>query len=140
MNKKERPEGYTTGRPTTYREEYCEKIIQHFEKAIAERDNDNSRFPTFEAFAHSIDVHTDTLQEWRSVHPKFSVAYKRAKQLQQTYWIEGSMESKFNPAFTIFAGKNLFGWRDKHDVDVGGKKDKPLKWQVEIVGSKTEKP
>lgn len=47
-----------------------------------------TRFPTFERFAHNIDVHVDTMIEWtnkedkngRLVHPRFPKPTKGAKQ------------------------------------------------------------
>lgn len=111
------------GRPTKYKPEYCEQIIKYFDvehtKIVGDREIAND-LPTFQEFAHSIDVHVDTLHEWKKVHPDFSEAYKRAQALQEAMWLKNSMKGYYPGSFTIFAGKNMFGWRDKKEVEHSG--------------------
>lgn len=121
------------GRPTKYKPEYCEEIIKFFsaptvsvvledvvtksgEVVTVERSVAN-KLPTFERFCANLSVTTDTLFYWANENREFSVAYKKAKELQKDFWIENSMAGRYNAAFTIFAGKNMFGWRDKVEVE-----------------------
>lgn len=60
------------GRPTKYREEYCEMFVEASRKGH-----------TIEMFADSIDVHKDSLYEWGKVHKDFSDALKRGRQAQE---------------------------------------------------------
>lgn len=53
------------GRPTLYKPEYCQMVIDHMAKG-------NS----FWSFAADINVHFDTLSEWTKAHPEFSEAKK----------------------------------------------------------------
>lgn len=92
-----------------------------------------NRFPTIERFSHSIGVHRDTLQErayskypedyeeislrWELKHPEFSVAYKRATQIQESILVENALQWKYNPQFSMFVAKNRFGRKDKTEVE-----------------------
>ena len=130
------------GRPTKYKPEYCEAIIAYFsieptrtitetttrrDGTITEKEiqiaND---FPTIQRFCFSIDIVVDTLHEWVARYPEFSDAYKRAKELQEALWINNSMKGLYNPAFTIFTGKNIFGWRDKQEIEHSGHIDRGM--------------
>lgn len=136
------------GRKTKYRKIYCKKIIDYFNvsptKTIIETyyyKNGESKekpieianeLPLFSGFAHLIGVNGDTIVEWAEAktkanklkYPEFSAAYKKAKELQESMWTNNSLKGLYNPAFTIFMGKNVFGWRDKQDIDhtSGGEK------------------
>lgn len=109
------------GRPTKYKPKYCEEIIKFFDvehtKIVGDREVGND-LPTFQRYAHSIEVHVDTLHEWKKVYPDFSESYKKAQQLQEAMWLANSMKGLYPGSFTIFAGKNMFGWRDKKEMDV----------------------
>lgn len=49
------------GRPTDYKEEYCQMIIDHMEQGLS-----------FKSFGAIVSVCEDTLFEWVKVHKKFS--------------------------------------------------------------------
>ena len=61
-----------SGRPTKYKEEYCELLIDHMAQGF-----------TFESFAGLVSVNLDTVYNWCTLFPKFSEAKSeaRAKQL-----------------------------------------------------------
>lgn len=123
-----------TGRPTKYHKKYCKAILKYFdiepyrEVPILHKNNKTQEewttyelrandLPSFEGFAHSIGVDADTLLNWRDKYKDFFGAYKKAKNIQIEIWRVNSMQGLYNPAFTIFAGKNMFGWRDKQEID-----------------------
>jgi hypothetical protein len=99
------------GRPTDYLPEYCDDIVNWF------LDESVVPLPLFADYAIKLGVSRETLHEWRRVHPEFSDAYKKAKAIQKARWIKGSLQGKFNPAFTIFFGKNVFKWTDKQEIN-----------------------
>lgn len=107
------------GRPTDYKSEYDQKIIDYFCEELKA-----GNYPSFQMFAHLIDVHVDTLHEWKKVHPSFSESYKKAKGLQEHMLQESGLTNKFNPTITIFCLKNNHGWKDK--VEVSGDKENPV--------------
>ena len=126
---------FKVGRPTKYKPRFCKDIIDYFDqpitkevvsKRIIKKNGEEevetkivpNDLPTMEGFACMVGVHTDTLQEWKHKHKQFSVAYGQAKQMQMNIWQTNSFSGGYNPQFTIFAGKNIFGWRDKSETDI----------------------
>jgi len=121
------------GRPTLYDPKYCQEIIDYFSipatatlkrkitrgKAVIEEEYQAPNpLPLFEDFASSIGVHVDTLQEWKKVHPEFSVAYAHAKQRQKAILIKNGTLGNYQPQFTIFVAKNIAGMSDTQTHDV----------------------
>lgn len=128
------------GRPTKYKEEYCQKIIKFFSRdhtkvlidtvtykngtiKEVEREVANT-LPTFERFAFEIGVNRDTLREWRDRHKMFSASYKRAKGLQKDMIIDLGLRGLYNATFSIFTAKNVTDMRDKGEIDVTSKGEK----------------
>ncbi|MBI5402493.1 MAG: hypothetical protein HY959_03770 [Ignavibacteriae bacterium] len=121
------------GRPTKYKEDYCDDIIKYFDieptRTITERffykNGDEkekeievaNELPTIEGFCRTIKINKSTLHEWVKAHKEFSNAYNVAKDLQVDLWLKNSLKGLYNPTFSIFAGKNMFGWRDKQEFD-----------------------
>jgi len=123
------------GRPTEYKEEYCNQIIQYFKKppfnTIYKREYFQNgelksetpilvanEFPTFQGFADEIDVNIDTLHEWKKIHIKFSEAYTRAKALQEKIWMINGMQNLYNSQFAQFFGKNCLGYKDQQSIEI----------------------
>jgi hypothetical protein len=106
------------GRPTKYKPEYCDKLIEHLKDGLS-----------FEAFAGVIGVNQDSIHEWAKKHPKFSEAKKIGLGFGLLWWEKvgkaamignkspGFDPSKFNATIWIFTMKNRFGWRDKEQID-----------------------
>lgn len=136
--------GKSTGRPTKYRPEYAEKVIE-FGRAGKSLTN----------FAASIEVSRDTLHEWASTRPAFSDAMKKHAQLAESYWETiGSRaatgqplrvkdpetgivtETKVNPTLWIFYMKARFGWKDRVAIE-SAPEDKPTGFG--FVETETEK-
>lgn len=114
------------GRPTDYDPKYCEEIVEFFDQDPYEITQDdkgrmvvNPRpLATKERFAHKIGVHRDTLQEWARVHPAFSVAYKKAEQLQRDALSNGGLLGAYDKTMAIFLLKNNHGMADKVEQKV----------------------
>jgi len=120
------------GRPTKYKPEYCEDIIKYFnvepytenEITVTKKNGETytkkiatpNDLPLICGFAQSIDVCTDTINEWTKIHPEFSDALKKAKDIQQKILVTNGMNGSYNSAFAIFTAKNIMGWRDKQDI------------------------
>ncbi len=107
-----------TGRPTAYKPEYADLLLAYFEK--------NARamtLPHLSKWARTVaGVCHDTAIEWTKVHPEFSEAYKKAKDIQKEVLIEGALTGKFQQTFAIFTAKNITDMRDvqetKNQTDV----------------------
>lgn len=101
------------GRPTKYREEFDEMLIEHMTNGYS-----------FESFAGVIEVNQDTLHEWSKKHASFSESKKIAFAKCQVFWekmgINGLMNNPkgatLNTANWIFNMKNRFKWTDKVHV------------------------
>jgi len=99
------------GRPTKYRPEYCDEIIEFMGRGFSMR-----------AFAGKIRVHEDTLQQWQKDHKEFSVAVKIAKCAAEHGLLikfhglaTGKLKGQAAPI--IFMLKNICGWREKIDTN-----------------------
>lgn len=148
--RKETPE--RTGRPTLYKPEYAEQLIKYFNipSTTVIKDDDGTvslasngkalqiaaEFPTKAGFACEIGVHRDTLHEWANAtlddnktkkHPDFSDAYNMAELYQENILVQNGLTGRYNAAFTIFAAKNIIGYRDKQEVAVSGGFDSFIK-------------
>lgn len=135
------------GSPTKYRQEYCQGIIDFFDRepftAVKDENGDPcigrnnqpilmpAKLPTFEAYAHSIKVHKDTVYEWAKVHPEFSDAKKRAQQLQHDILVQNGLNGSYNATFAIFTGKACLGMRDGNEHDQEAPKPLSITFNVE---------
>jgi hypothetical protein len=117
------------GRPTAYRPEYAEQLIEYFSvKPCAFEERENSKgeiqritipasLPTMAGFACKIGVHRETILNWSKNHPEFFDALKLAKEYQEHILIENGLMGGYDKTFAIFTAKNLINWRDKTEVD-----------------------
>lgn len=122
------------GRPTKYNPKYCQEIIEFFnvepyrevvsERIISQDGKEKeikktvaNDLPLLSAFAHSIGVNQDSLHEWARVHPDFSEALKKAKEKQEDILVTNGLKNNYAQPFTIFAMKNICGWRDTQHVE-----------------------
>lgn len=103
------------GRPTAYKPEYCEMLLQHCEEGY-----------TFEAFAGRLRVCTQTLYNWEKEHPEFLEAKKAAlnvmlysDQIVLNHGAKGLIEN-YNAASQIFKMKAVHKWSDKQEIDLSG--------------------
>ena len=127
------------GRPTKYRREYCEKLLEYFNRPPQRMEykreyfqNGNiksetpmlfpEQYPTFELFAHSVCGAThQTLLNWCEAHEEFFEAYKRAKEIQKAIMTINAMSGIYNAAYAKFEAINNHGMRDKQETELSGK-------------------
>lgn len=138
------------GRPTKYKPEYCQKLIEFFDvepyedKPLEHYGKDGevkwtdykrmaNRLPTLRNFAKEIGVSFDTVYEWVKQHPAFSDAFTQAKDLQKWFLIENGLNGCYNPAFAIFTAKNITDMRDLSNVDHTTKGEKIEPGTIKIV-------
>ncbi len=103
------------GRPSSYRPEYCQMLIDHMSKGFS-----------FQTFAPSINVGHSSVVRWLADPERedFRQARKIAEGRNRLFWesigiaaVHGEIE-KFNATVWIFNMKNRFGWRDKIEAKV----------------------
>ena len=113
------------GRPTDYKPEYCEQLIEHMAKGLS-----------FEAFAGVLSVSKQTLYNWADANTEFMDAKKIGIEHCRLFWErlgvdhiitksesfgkgEGSESKALNTGVYVFNMKNRFPeeWKDKKEVD-----------------------
>lgn len=104
------------GRPTDYKPEYCDLLIEHMSKGYS-----------YDTFCAIMDCHLDTLYNWEKLFPAFSEAKKIAFKKAQLYWEKLAMDNPYthpkegglNTGLWIFNMKNRFKWTDRVEVEAG---------------------
>lgn len=126
------------GRPTDYRPEYCEQIIEFFsgeltkklkkkittkQGAVIEEEIEVANdLPTLVSFARKIGTSRQRLYEWEKVHPEFKDALSRARELGENFMVQNAITGRYNPKAFVFIAQNYTPMRDKleHTGEGGG--------------------
>ena len=100
-------------RPTKYRAEYCDKVLE-WGRAGKSRA----------WIAAELGVCKQTLVNWEQSHPNFLAALKRAKVLEQQWWEDAGQMGMVSPVFggsvwaRSMAARFPDDWREKSEQDV----------------------
>jgi len=95
------------GRPTKYKPEYCEQIVEEFSKG-----------GHVMTFAYRVGVSKQTVYDWCDAHPEFLDAKQRAECAAFEFYNKlsiGLMAGKIKGNATpwVLQMKNRFGYRDR---------------------------
>lgn len=120
------------GRPTKYKDEYCDLILDHFNQPLyiyedeermsasgaiknvkVKRPND---MPTFERFAFNVGVLPDTLTDWCKANEKFSRAYTHCKGIQREFITTHALGKNYSEGFSKFFAINNLGMVEKSEL------------------------
>ncbi len=155
MEKYTRPIDYTKGRPTKYKREYCQRLIDWFNVDVVMKIVDDPtgkggtsthfetvRVPSIRGFAASIGVHHDTLYEWAKAvypdgntragklkHPEFSDALSRAQSIEEALIFEYGMAGRLDRGLAAMYFTNKLGFKDSKHLDLtsaGGQLPTPI--------------
>lgn len=90
------------GRPTDYKEEFCEKIIEFGKQGMSKHE-----------MCLELDICHQTMTNWSEKHPEFLAAIKTAVSFSQGWWEREGRKATFNsegfnPTSFIFNMKNRF--------------------------------
>ena len=126
-----------TGRPSKYKPEFADQMIEYFESAkpydiiykeittkngtvIKEPIRVPNDFPQLIDFSISINIHISTLEAWSkdSNKPEFSLAYTRVKAVQKRFLINNGLSGLYNPLFTKFTAINVTDMSDRQEIRV----------------------
>lgn len=134
-NGEPKPEGYKMGRPTNYRPEYCQSVVEYFSAAESwnQRTSDKgtaqilpvSKLPTFERWAAGIGVSIETCDRWRANNPEFMEAWTIAKSLQKAFLMELGAAGVGNHVLALMLRTN-HGMKDEPE----DKNDKPVEIRI----------
>lgn len=118
--KEEKPKKKTwaRGKPSKYKPEYCEQLIEHMKKGYS-----------YQTFAALIEVNLDTLYHWQKIHSEWLKAKEIAFLHCQMHWeLIGMQQAKGtlqgSSASWIFNMKNRFKWTDRQEIELGDKAEK----------------
>lgn len=137
------PAGYVSGRPTHYRPEYCQSVVEYFSSADSWEINydlknsgkvlPHSKLPTFERWALSIGTTHKALPGWADRFPEFAEALEVAKGLQKAFLLELGAAGIGNHITALMLRTN-HGMKDEPKENDGD--DGPIqKVVVEVVGA-----
>lgn len=120
-----------TGRPTKYRPEMCDLVIEAGREGCAVAE-----------MASRCDVCIDTIYEWAKVHPEFSDALTRAQNEAEAWWARhvraglGKPPAEFQgPANLKYMGIRFTErWADRSKVELSGPAGGPI--QTEEVSAR----
>lgn len=116
------------GRPTKYRKDLPQSMIDYFTKNEPYWVNDEGEkvandLPTFGMWCVSEDITQETMLQWTKDPDKqaFSEAYKKCKDIQSNFLMLNGCHGLYHGSFAIFTAKNVIGWRDQIDTKVEAK-------------------
>lgn len=96
----------TAGRPTKYREDFCDKVIELGKAG-----------KTQVQIASELDICEDSLYEYMKKFPKFSEAIKKASQFCEAFMLNlmqhNLVDSNINTAGWMIIMRNKFGYHNK---------------------------
>ena len=130
----------SAGRPTKYKEEYCDSLIDHFKQG-----------GSINEFCLELDIAKETFYNWCKVHPEFMDSKKKGEALSEGWWMKmgrsNLKDKEFNYTGWYMNMKNRFGWADRQQVDnniTGGGitievKDSGLADEIKRVSDRTDK-
>lgn len=144
-----RPEGLGPGRPTTYRPEYCQSIVEYFASAVSWEINydmknsgkvlPHSKLPTLERWCHMMGVGTTTVRQcWPKKHPEFARALETAQSLQKAFLLELGAAGVANHVTALML-RTIHGMKDEPVSDEDKKDDTIQRVVVEVVGASQHK-
>jgi len=100
------------GRPTKYKEELCQLLVDHMAKGYS-----------FESFAglDEVDVDRDTLYSWRNAHEEFNDALRRGRSkqlLKDETTLNLGLDNTLKVNHTLMSLKmfNCHNWKTKTEV------------------------
>lgn len=111
-----------TGRPSTYKEEYCDLLVKHMAEGYS-----------FESFGAITHTSKETLYTWTEKHEEFLDAKKEAEAKCRMFWenlgikhVLNISEPKgtsysLNSSVWIFNMRNRFGWRNETKEEIEDK-------------------
>lgn len=101
------------GRPTKYKPEYCQQLIDFMEDGRS-----------LTGFAASLSVSKQTLYDWMKANPEFLDAFNVAQEKCQYWWEEtgrkglfmGGKDNPFQTNLYNFTMAARFGWSTKQET------------------------
>jgi hypothetical protein len=111
MAKKKNP----NGRPVIWTEEKILELGQELIDWLKEDDNN----VWFEKFLYEVkDLYPQLIGEMRDKYPSFAELIKKAKKIQESKLVDGTLKHNLNPTMAIFVLKNHYQYTDKQQTEI----------------------
>lgn len=123
------------GRPSKYKPEYCEAVIEMAKQGKG-----------WANYAATFEIDRATLYDWAAAHEEFSTALTRAKVLEQQWWEDQARENlrsrEFNANLWIKSAQARFreDYTERKETAVTGANGGPVQVQSQVVDAKTLTP
>jgi hypothetical protein len=116
------------GRPSRYKhydKTYPVKLLSFYDRP-AFVDGKLNKLPSLVQFCRENEIPYRAMTGWLSIENRSNfeelhAAWEECKSLLERNIVEAGFSGKSNALFTIFAAKNLLGWREKSDLSVENK-------------------
>jgi hypothetical protein len=124
------------GRPSTYKEEYCDMVDEYIaqcEDTIVVDGKLKVNLPTQEGFIDFIGVPQSTFYDWKNQFPKFSESLGKLLREQKRRLLNSGLSGDYNSTIAKLILASNHGMSDKTDVTSGGEKINSVsevKWVV----------
>jgi hypothetical protein len=126
-----------TGRPTEYKEEYVQEVLDYIETC----SKDQGKLPKRVDIALLLHCHKETLIEWGKIHPDFSDALMRVDQNQESRLIDDGIyggKEVNPPVIKMLLGNHGYSDASKSDITSGGE---PIKTNtIVLTNFKSDEP
>jgi len=116
-------QGFKVGRPSDYRPEYAQMMIDYFNRVpytVKGKKEIPADYPTIEGFACKIMIAPKNLRDWTDKHEEFRTAYEYAKSKQKEILIANGIRGNYNTLFAKFVAINATDMRERVDVEHSG--------------------
>jgi hypothetical protein len=123
------------GRPSKYKPEYCEAVIEMAKQGKG-----------WASYAATFEIDRATLYDWAAAHEEFSTALTRAKVLEQQWWEDQARENlrsrEFNANLWIKSAQARFreDYTERKETAVTGANGGPVQVQSHVLDAKTLTP
>jgi hypothetical protein len=131
------------GRPTTYKEEYIQKVDEYLEickdeyDAIVKQSNSEKGYemydnklkvdlPTREGFSIFIDTALSTMDGWEKKHPEFSCALRKIEKEQKKRLINMGLSGEYNSTIAKLILSSNHGMTERTDHTTKDEKIEPV--------------
>ncbi len=123
----DKPAGYVFGRPTSYRPEYCERVIElgKLGKSLVQ-------------IASELDSTKQTLFNWCNDNPDFFDAMEKSRAHSQNYWESIGHDGMLNKSIDASIWSRSMGarfpadWRESKHQEVTGANGGPVNHSLKI--------
>ena len=107
---------------TTYDPKYAMESVKEYIAWCEDEEKKfmltgRTRLPKLEGFAHFIGIKTDTIREWRRLHPEFRDAIRFLIETQKDWLLDYGLSNKYNPAIAKLTLMTNHGMVEKKQSD-----------------------